>query len=115
MALAIAVADVFFLLLQKPFDEMGLCSYINCIANEFDPAKDAANRSKHGVSLGEFTGFDDEPNVVVDDRFEYGETRYQARGRINGKGYCLVFVETPDGSRLISLRRAREKEIRRNE
>jgi len=53
--------------------------------------------------------------VVVDDRFDYRETRYQARGRINGKGHCVVFTLTETGIRLISFRRAREKEMRRYE
>lgn len=82
---------------------------------EFDPAKDAANIVKHGVSLAAFAGFDDAPNVVIDDRYEYGETRFQARGRIDGKGFCLVYTQTKGGIRLISFRRAREKEMRRYE
>ena len=80
---------------------------------EFDPAKDAANIAKHGVSLSAFVAFDDDPRVSVDDRLDYGEVRYQARGRIGGKGYCAVFTLTAIGIRLISLRRARDKEMRR--
>ncbi len=81
---------------------------------DFDPAKDALNIAKHGVSLGSFAGFDDEPLVIVDDRFDYGEVRFQARGRIAGKPHCIVYVETAGGIRLISFRRAREKELRRH-
>lgn len=81
----------------------------------FDPAKDAANIAKHGLSLADFPGFDAAPSVVVDDRFDYGETRYQARGRIDGKAHMIVYVETADGIHLISFRRAHEKEMRRYE
>lgn len=81
----------------------------------FDPAKDAANIAKHGLSLADFQGFDGEPDVAIDDRFDYGETRYQARGRIDGKGFCLVYTVTAAGIRLISFRRAHEKEMRRYE
>ena len=46
---------------------------------EFDPAKDASNRSKHGVSLSVAGELDwDAALVWVDDRFEYTETRMVA-------------------------------------
>lgn len=81
----------------------------------FDPAKNEANIAKHGLSLADFDGFDGEPDVVVDDRYDYGEVRYQARGRINGKGHCVVFTMEGDAMRIISVRRAHEKEMRRYE
>jgi uncharacterized DUF497 family protein len=81
----------------------------------FDPAKDAANVAKHGLSLGEFEGFDAEPVVMVDDRFDYGEVRYQAFGRVGGKGHCLVYMIRDGAVRPISFRRAHEKEMRRYE
>jgi uncharacterized DUF497 family protein len=82
---------------------------------EFDPKKDAANLAKHGLSLSAFTGFDDEPFVRIDDRFDYGETRYVAMGRIGGRGHCLVFTLRGDSVRAISLRRANDKEMKRHE
>jgi uncharacterized DUF497 family protein len=43
---------------------------------EFDPAKDATNRAKHGVSLAMAGDLDWEAALVwVDERFEYRETR----------------------------------------
>jgi uncharacterized DUF497 family protein len=43
---------------------------------EFDPAKDVANQTKHGVSLSVAGDLDWEAALVwIDDRFEYGETR----------------------------------------
>lgn len=44
----------------------------------FDSEKDADNKVKHGLSLGDFDGFDSEPLVLADDRFEYGETTVRA-------------------------------------
>ncbi|MGN6357018.1 MAG: BrnT family toxin [Novosphingobium sp.] len=82
---------------------------------EFDPAKDAVNRAKHGLSLADFTGFDAEPAIVVDDRKDYGEVRWRALGRIAGEPRCLVFTLRGDTMRLISFRMAREKEMRRYE
>lgn len=82
---------------------------------EFDPSKDAINLKKHGVSLGDFTGFDEEPVVLIDDRKDYGEVRYRAFGLIEGVGHALVFTIRGNSMRLISLRRAHDKEMRRYE
>lgn len=80
---------------------------------EFDPAKDAANREKHGLSLAEAADFDFETAVVlVDDRFDYGETRYRAFVRQDGIGYCLAFTVDGEVLRPISFRRAHDKELR---
>lgn len=80
---------------------------------EFDPAKNAANIAKHGLSLADFSGFDETPWIVVDDRKDYGETRYLGIGRIDGSGHCIVFTLRGRTMRLISFRRARDKEMRR--
>ena len=81
----------------------------------FDRAKDEANIVKHELSLAGFQGFDGEPVVRVDDRYDYGETRLRAFGRIGGLGHCLVYLTTDAGIRLISFRRAHDKEMRRYE
>ncbi len=82
---------------------------------EFDHAKDAANRIKHGLSLAQAAEFEVSSAVVrIDDRRDYGEVRYRAFGRIEGQGYCLVFTLMPNAVRVISFRRAHEKEMRRH-
>ncbi len=82
---------------------------------EFDPAKDAINRDKHGLSLTDAASFDfDAAVVLVDDRFDYGETRYRAFARIDGSGYALVFTLDGETLRPISYRRAHDKELRRH-
>lgn len=81
---------------------------------EFDPDKDAANFAKHGMSLADAAEFDFETaSVLVDGRYDYGETRYRAFGRIGGQGYCVAFTMREKIIRLISFRRCREKEMRR--
>jgi uncharacterized protein len=83
---------------------------------EFDPAKDAANIETHGLSLADAAAFDlATAAVLIDDRKDYGETRFRAFGRIEGQGYCLVFVVRDNNLRPISFRRAHEKEMRRYE
>ncbi|MEA3011610.1 MAG: uncharacterized protein QOD42_155 [Sphingomonadales bacterium] len=79
---------------------------------DFDPAKDEANVEARGLRLGDCAGFDAEPTLVEDERVDYGEARFRACGRIGGKGYCLVYTER-EVPRLISFRRAHEKEMRR--
>lgn len=80
---------------------------------EFDPAKDAINVVKHGLSLADAAAFEMRAAVVeVDDRFDYGEVRFRAFGRVEGQGRCLVFTWSGNTVRAISYRRAREKEMR---
>jgi uncharacterized DUF497 family protein len=51
--------------------------------------------------------------VEQDERFDYGEPRYRAFGRIEGKGYCLAFTFRDGNIRVISIRPMHEKETRR--
>lgn len=80
---------------------------------EFDSQKNEINKARHGLGLDDFAGFDAEPVVVVDGRREYGETRFRAFGRIGGLGHALVYTLRAGTMRLISFRRAHEKEMRR--
>ncbi len=79
---------------------------------EFDPAKDAANIAKHGVSLARAADLEIIA-VLEDDRAEYGETRYRAWGLIDGAAHCLAFADRNGSIRAISLRRAHQKEMKR--
>jgi len=78
----------------------------------FDPAKDATNIKDRGISLARVA--DMVPVAVVeDDRKDYGEIRQRVFGYIDGVGYCAVITERGEDTRVISLRRARSKEIKR--
>jgi uncharacterized DUF497 family protein len=79
---------------------------------EFDPAKEAINLAKHGVSLARWVDLDMK-KTVVDDRRDYGEIRYRAYGFIEGIAYCLTFTDRDGRVRPISLRRMHNKEMRR--
>jgi len=82
---------------------------------EFDPAKDAANLAKHGISLSEAAEFDFTAAVItIDGRFDYGEVRFRAFAYADGQGRCLVFTAISSTViRAISYRRARQKEMQR--
>ena len=80
---------------------------------EFDPAKDAANQAKHGVSLALAVELDwDAALVWVDARFEYAELRMIALAPKTEILYYVAFVERGAARRIISLRRANRREVR---
>ena len=80
---------------------------------EFDPAKDAANQTKHGISLALADELDWEAALVwVDDRFEYGELRMIALAPKTEILYYVAFVEHGKVRRIISLRRANRREVK---
>ena len=82
---------------------------------EFDPAKDKANIAKHGISLRAAEGFDwNTAYEREDNRFDYGELRFVAIGRIGDRLHVLVFADGThdDAIRAISLRPAEKHEAR---
>ncbi|MBK9987579.1 MAG: BrnT family toxin [Betaproteobacteria bacterium] len=50
---------------------------------------------------------------AIDERRDYGETRIVALGLIGDRVHVLCFVETDDGIRVISLRKANPREVNR--
>ena len=79
---------------------------------EFDPAKDAANQAKHGVSLALAVELNWEAALVwVDRRFEYEELRMIALAPKTDVLYYVAFVERGAARRIISLRRANRREV----
>ena len=80
----------------------------------FDPVKDALNQEKHQVSLalaevcsmGRHTS-------VGDSRFDYRETRQIAFGFINSRLFVCVYTDRDDERRVISLRKANSREVKR--
>ena len=81
---------------------------------EFDPAKDATNQTKHGVSLafGERL-YDDSQRVVIKTvRTEDGEERRKVIGLVDGKLWIAVHVLRGETTRMISVRRANDAEQR---
>ncbi len=80
---------------------------------EFDPKKNAINIAKHGISL-ERAGELIVSFARFDDRADYGEDRVLAYGYLDGLVYCLCFVERNGKRCAISLRRAREKELKQH-
>jgi uncharacterized DUF497 family protein len=80
--------------------------------SDFDPAKDAINLAKHGISLARWVDLEIRA-IVAAEPFDFGEPRYRAFGFIDGAAYCLVFTTRNERYRPISLRRAHAKEMKR--
>jgi hypothetical protein len=80
---------------------------------EFDPAKDASNQAKHGVSLALAEELDWGAALVwVDDRFVYSVLRIVALAPKSKILYYVAFVERGELRRIISLRRANRREVK---
>ena len=77
----------------------------------FDEAKDALNKSKHGLSLSEAEKLEwDDALIWQDTRRDYGEARMIALCAIGERLYCVVYVDREDVCRIISLRKTNNKE-----
>lgn len=78
---------------------------------EYDPAKSAANKVKHGIDFEEAKAlWGDRLRVEVDARYDR-ERRWLLVGKLNGKIWTAVFARRGDAMRIISVRRARAKEV----
>lgn len=80
----------------------------------WDPAKDALNRRKHGLSFHDGIPALEDPDRVswIDDRFDYGEERIATLGV--GEKVLLYVVTTEIDeriTRIISVRMAEPHEI----
>lgn len=79
----------------------------------WDERKRASNLRKHGVDFAIVERFEfDTAVIVVDDRKDYGEPRYRAFGVIEGRLHVLIFSARGAQTRVISLRRANDRERR---
>jgi len=52
---------------------------------------------------------------ALDNRNDYGEARYQALGFVGDRLYCVVYVDRNEGRRIISLRKAKNREYKEYE
>lgn len=78
---------------------------------EWDEGKRAANLAKHGIDFADAARFDWSTAMeTVDNRLEYGEKRWVALGRIDRRLHVLIYTERNDNIRLISLRKANNRE-----
>jgi uncharacterized protein len=80
---------------------------------EYDPQKSIDNEKLRGISFDLAERFDWETAIIVrDGRRDYGEDRFLALGLIDGRVYSLVFTPRAGTIRVISLRKANQREIK---
>jgi hypothetical protein len=81
---------------------------------EFDPTKDQVNVAKHGISLSEAENLEWETLVrEADSRQDYGEVRMIGYVLKGDRIFCVVFTERAGVRRIISLRKANKREVKR--
>ena len=81
---------------------------------DFDPTKDRLNTEKHGLSLALAASLDWANALLwMDVRRDYGENRVLALAPQTGILYYVAFVDRGEVRRVISLRRANRREVKR--
>ena len=90
---------------------------------DWDNNKNQSNITKHGINFEDAITIFDDPNILSyeDTRFNYGETRFISIGQITlvtqEKTVIIVVIHTQRNQtiRLISVRKANERERKRYE
>jgi uncharacterized DUF497 family protein len=78
---------------------------------EWDEAKRAANVAAHKIDFTAVYNFEwDDAVIDIDDREDYGELREIGIGFIGNRLYVVIFTRRADRIRVISLRRAENKD-----
>lgn len=78
---------------------------------EWDENKRQATLAKYGVDFEIAVDFEwDTALETIDDRFDYGETRWVAIGKIKRLTYVMIYTPRGDNIRIISLRKANPHE-----
>ena len=89
------------------------CTYTQGVRITFDPSKNERNIRERDLPFELAAEFEfDAAYIQADSRREYGETRYVALGGVRGRLHVLCFTETADGIRVISFRKANDREVK---
>jgi len=78
---------------------------------EWDPAKSATNKTKHGVDFEQATAMWLDERAVKILAGEASEVRYYLIAKLNGKMYTAIWTTRGTVVRLISVRRSRRDEV----
>ena len=86
---------------------------IRLVHIEFDANKNDTNILDRGLSLGRATDFDFDSAIIKRDmRKAYPEVRYVAVGFLDARLHVLCFTPIDGGIRVISFRKANQREVR---
>ena len=78
---------------------------------EYDEAKSQINKAKHGIDFVQAQALWLDENLISVPASTENEPRYIVFGKINGKHWAGVFTYRGKKIRIISVRRARDKEV----
>lgn len=78
---------------------------------EFDPAKSEANRAKHGIDFFAAQAIWEDDEAIEAPAREVSEERYLVVGRVGATLWTAVITYRGSTIRIISVRRARDKEV----
>jgi uncharacterized DUF497 family protein len=82
----------------------------------WDDDKYASNLATHGIDFAAATSFEWGRAIIWRDmRHDYGERRFLALAKIAGRVHLIVFAPRGGYLRIISLRKANRREVRRYE
>lgn len=85
-----------------------------CMNFEWDEKKREANLAKHGVDFIDILPLlEGAPLRLLDERQVYGETRLNCLGEIEGRLFVVTYTWRGKDRRIISARRANEREKRK--
>jgi uncharacterized DUF497 family protein len=92
-------------------------NYTSSMNFEWDEGKSSACYRARGFDFAyaAFAFADPDRIIRQDHRFIYGEDRYELIGRIEGRLYVLIYTPRQDGIRIISARKANQREVKRYE
>ena len=83
---------------------------------DFDPNKSARNEKERNLPFSAVEQFAWETAVYTEDtRCDYPEQRFVALGLINSRVHVVCFTPIHGGIRVISLRKANAREVKRYE
>lgn len=81
---------------------------------EWDEAKRQVNLAKHGLDFADLARFDWSAMMIErDSRFDYGEARFIAVGKTEGRVLAVAFTLRGNVLRIVSFRPASRRERRR--
>jgi uncharacterized DUF497 family protein len=78
---------------------------------EYDEDKSAANKRKHGIDFAHAKALWDDPDAIILPALTDKEMRYLVIGMIGRKHWAAIVTDRDENIRLISVRRARIKEV----
>ena len=92
-------------------------NYICDMAFEWDSDKSDRCYVERGFDFAYAAqGFFDPDRIIIkDNRYDYGENRYQVISKIHERVFVVIFTQLDNAIRIISARKANQREVKQYE